>query len=165
MTDRADRTPLPQNAAAVPGPTAWSTFGKHRFRAPIGIVVDAPFPMAGGWMAIIWPDPTDPAGWRRLVWEADTDAGRGWLIPERLAYADVIEFGSDPTGAQRWYGVVESYEPGSWHTLHGPYATPADAHRAAETLLQPDRHVPQPRSERPVRRVRERCGHGQTRRR
>ena len=73
--------------------------------------------------------------------------------------------GSDPTGAQRWYGVIESYEPGSWLTLHGPYATPADAYRAAEMLLLPDRHVLQPRPERPVRRVREHCGHGQTRRR
>jgi hypothetical protein len=37
-----------------------------------------------------------------------------------FAYADVIEFGSDPTGAQRWYGIVERYEPGQWLTLQGP---------------------------------------------
>ena len=46
-------------------------------------------------------DATDPTGWRRLLWKADATSGRGWLIPERLTYADVVEFGSDPTGAHR----------------------------------------------------------------
>jgi hypothetical protein len=63
------------------------------------------------------------------------------LIPERLAYADIIEFGSDPTGAHRWYGIVEHYEPGQWLTLQGPFASPVDAQRAADQLLNPSRHV------------------------
>ena len=77
----------------------FATFGRHRFRAPIGIVIDTPFPIVGGWVGVIWPDPTDPAGWRRMQWQQDQSAGRGWLIPERLAYADVVEFGSDPMGS------------------------------------------------------------------
>ena len=96
--------------------------------------------------AMIWPDATELSGWRRLVWQPDTSTGRGWLIPERLGYADVIEFGSDPTGAQRWYGIVESYEPGTWLTLQGPFPTPGDANRAATELLSPDEHIPQPRT-------------------
>ena len=108
-------------------------------------------------MAMIWPDATEPAGWRRLVWQPDTSTGRGWLIPERLGYADVIEFGSDPTGVQRWYGIVESYEPGAWLTVQGPFPTPADANRAASELLSPDQHIPQPRSAAHSRARQERC--------
>ncbi len=140
-----NRHPLsPHLAATNNRPDAWSQPGSHRYRAPIGIVIDTPFPIAGGWVAVIWPDPTEPAGWRRLLWQSDTSTGRGWLIPERLAYADVVEFGSDPTGAQRWYGIVESYEPGQWLTLNGPFATPVDAGRAADQLLNPAQHTPQP---------------------
>ena len=105
-------------------------------------MIDTPFPIVGGWVAIIWPDPNDPAGWRRIVWQPDTTTGRGWLIPERLAYADVIEFGSDPAGAQRWYGIVETYEPGQWLTLRGPFTTPTAANIEANKLLTPDQHVP-----------------------
>jgi hypothetical protein len=157
VTDPTDRNLSPHTTAATPPPTAWTQYGRHRFRTPIGIVIDAPFPIAGGWMAMIWPDATEPAGWRRLVWQPDTSTGRGWLIPERLGYADVIEFGSDPTGVRRWYGIVESYEPGTWLTLQGPFPTPADANRAAIELLSPDQHIAQPRSVTHSRARQERC--------
>jgi hypothetical protein len=143
VPDQADRNLSPHTTAATPAPTAWTQFGRHRFRAPIGIVIDTPFPIAGGWVAVIWPDAADPSGWRRLIWEQDTTAGRGWLIPERLAYADVIEFGSDPTGARRWYGIVQKYEPGQWLTVQGPFPTPVEAGRAADQLLNPTQHVPE----------------------
>ena len=165
MNDPTDRNLSPHTTAAIPSPGTWTQYGRHRFRAPIGIVIDTPFPMNGGWVAVIWPDPTDPAGWRRLLWQADTSAGRGWLIPERLAYADVIEFGSDPTGAQRWYGIVERYEPGQWLTLQGPFPTPHDADRAAEQLLSPEQHTAQPRPTQPRRPRRQRCRHPGTHRR
>ena len=154
MTDPTDRNLSPHTTAPNRPPATWTAFGRHRFRAPVGIVIDAPFPIAGGWVAVIWPDAADPTGWRRLLWQADAIAGRGWLIPERLAYADVVEFGSDPTGAQRWYGIVESYEPGTWLALRGPFATPDDANRAADQLLSPGQHVPQ---RPPTNRASERC--------
>jgi hypothetical protein len=127
----------PHAAAAIAPPSTWQQFGSHRMRAPIGIVIDTPFPIVGGWVAAIWPDATDPAGWRRLLWQRDEPTGRGWLVPERLAFADVVEFGSDPAGTRRWYGLVEQYEPGQWLGLRGPFANPADAERAAEQLLDP----------------------------
>jgi hypothetical protein len=157
VTDPTDRNLSPHTTAATPVSPAWSKFGQHRFRTPVGIVIDTPIPMTAGWLAALWPDPTEPGGWRRLVWEADTSTGRGWLIPERLGYADVVEFGSDPTGAQRWYGIVERYEPGQWLTLQGPFPTPADAYVAAGRLLSPEQHsVQQHRTER-SRAHRDRC--------
>lgn len=126
-------------------PTSYTDFGQHRFRAPIGIVVDAPIPMNGGWVGIIWPNPDrmpDSPAWSRLCWEPDRAGGRGWLIPECLALADIIEFGSDPTGEHRWYGLVQSYEPGTWLNLQGPYATPTDAHQAAQALFAINCHTP-----------------------
>ena len=138
MTELHRRNPSPPAAA-----TNFATVGRHRFRAPIGIVIDTPFPIVGGWVAVIWSDATEAAGWRRLLWQPDQSAGRGWLIPERLAYADVVEFGSDPTGTQRWYGIVERYEPGQWLTLQGPFSTPSDAEQAADRMLNPSLHVPE----------------------
>jgi hypothetical protein len=157
VTEPTNRHHSPHTTAATPA--TWTQFGTHRFRTPIGIVIDTPIPIVSGWLAVIWPDPTDPTGWRRLLWQPDTSTGRGWLIPEHLAYADVIEFGSDPTGAQRWYGIVERYEPGQWLTLQGPFPTPAEANRAAEQLLTPERHTAQPRATRPPRAHRDRCRH------
>ena len=156
MTDPTHRNPSP-HLAANNAPSTWAVFGTHRLRAPIGIVIDAPFPIVGGWVAVIWPDASDPASWRRLVWQPDTEAGRGWLIPERLAYADIIEFGSDPTGAQRWYGIVDSYEPGAWLTVRGPYPSPVEANQAADALLDPGRHVAERRPSLEGRRQRDRC--------
>jgi hypothetical protein len=133
-----------QQSPGQPG-ASFTDFGRHRFRSPIGIVIDTPFPIAGGWVAVIWPDAADSSGWRRILWQHDTAAGRGWLIPERLAYADVIEFGSDPTGSRRWYGIVEKYEPSKWLTVQGPFPTPVEAGRAADGLLNPTQHVPEQR--------------------
>lgn len=155
MTDHA-RHFSPHHAAKVPT-TGWDSHGQHRFRSPAGILIDAPFPIFGGWVAVIWADPTESAGWRRVVWQADTATGRGWLIPDRLAYADIVEFGSDPTGTQRWYGIVESYEPGQWLTLQGSFATPSDADRAAERLLAPDQHVAEHRPTLPTRARQQAC--------
>ena len=136
--------PPPRPHASEPT-TGYHQFGKHRLRAPIGIVVDTPIPIAGGWVGIIWPNPTSAAdsnAWSRHCWEPDLSGGRGWLIPERLALADIVEFGSDPTGAQRWYGVVDSYDAGQWLTLQGPYPTPHDAHQAAQALFAANCHTP-----------------------
>ena len=120
-------------------------------------MIDTPFPIVGGWVAIIWPDTNDPAGWRRIVWQPDTTTGRGWLIPERLAYADIIEFGSDPAGAQRWYGIVDSYEPGAWLTVRGPYRSPVEANQAADASLDPARHTAERHPTSDGRRQRNRC--------
>ena len=155
----------PPAAAAITPSSTWEQFGSHRVRAPIGIVIDTPFPIIGGWVAAIWPDPDDPAGWRRLLWQRDEPTGRGWLIPERLAYADVIEFGLDPAGTRRWYGLVEQYEPGQWLTLRGPFANPADAERAADAMLNPAQHDPERRPASHARTRLERChAHGPRRR-
>lgn len=76
MPDQADRNLSPHPTAATPAPTAWTQFGRHRFRAPVGIVIDAPFPIVGGWVAVIWPDaPTRPDG----------DACSGRPTPHRAA--------------------------------------------------------------------------------
>jgi hypothetical protein len=157
VTEQHSPNPSPPTAAVNTPPSTWDQFGRHRFRAPIGIVIDTPFPIAGGWVAVIWPDPADRSGWRRLLWQHDTDAGRGWLIPERLAYADVIEFGSDPTGARRWYGIVQKYEPGQWLTVQGPFLTPVEAGRAADQLLNPTQHVPEQQVVSHDRARRDRC--------
>ena len=141
MTELHRRNPPPPTAASTTPPSTWEHFGRHRFRAPTGIVIDTPFPIVGGWVGVIWPDPSDPSGWRRMLWQQDQGAGRGWLIPERLAYADVVEFGSSPTGAQRWYGIVERYEPGQWLTLQGPFPTPTEAGQTAARMLNPTQHI------------------------
>lgn len=131
----------------------WEQLGAHRFRSPVGIVIDAPFPIVGGWVAIIWPDSVAPAGWQRLLWTPDPVAGRGWLIPDRLALADIVEFGSDPNGTHRWYGIVERYEPGTWLTLHGPYPSPHQAAADAGRILRPAQHSkPPPEQHRAIER-------------
>jgi hypothetical protein len=122
-------------------PNVWHELGRHRFRAPVGSVIDTPFPIVGGWVAIVWPDPTMPAGWQRLVWAPDPITGRGWFIPNRLALGDIIEFGSDAAGTLRWYGIVDSYEAGKWLTLQGPYPTPTEAKAVAEQLLKTEQHA------------------------
>jgi hypothetical protein len=163
VTDPTDRNLSPHTTAETPVSPAWSTFGQHRFRTPVGIVIDTPIPMTDGWLAALWPDPTERGGWRRLIWEPDTSTGRGWLIPERLGYADVVEFGSDPTGTQRWYGIVARYEPGQWLTLQGPFPTPSDAYVAAGRLLAPEQHIAQQHRGEQPRAHRERCRHPRNR--
>ncbi len=72
----------------------WTRFGRHRLRAPGSIVIDRPGPGPQLWIATVWPDPRESSGWRRMLWQPDPAYGRGWLIPERLAFGDAIEFGA-----------------------------------------------------------------------
>jgi hypothetical protein len=126
---------------AIEPENRWQQLGRHRFRAPAGWVIDSPFPIVGGWVAIIWPAATTPAGWRRLVWTPDPSSGRGWFVPELIGLGDIVEFGSDPNGTRRWYGIVDGYEPGTWLTLQGPYPTPDEATKTAAQLLAEEQHA------------------------
>jgi hypothetical protein len=126
---------------AIQPENRWQQLGRHRFRAPVGSIIDTPFPIVDGWVAIIWPDPATPVGWQRLVWSPDPVTGRGWFIPDRIALGDIVEFGSDPNGTRRWYGIVDGYEPGTWLTLQGPYPTPDEASTTAAQLLAAEQHA------------------------
>ncbi len=151
-------TPDPPPTAGVVDPATsassydWVRFGRHRFRTPGAVVVDSPLPLAGaGWMATVWPDAAVPGGWARMLWQPDPACGRGWLIPDRLALGDVLEFGAhrpggdahSPAGADaRWYGILDSYEVAAWLTAQGPYPDPAAAFAEAERLLAGERYLP-----------------------
>lgn len=121
----------------------WTHHGRHRLRAPDGVIVDLPVPvdaMSRVWVATIWPDQRVPGGWDRAVWEA---AGRGWRLPHQLAAGDVVEFGADtPSQPVRWFGIMDSYEPDRWATLQGPYPSPLDAWNDAQRLLALERFLP-----------------------
>lgn len=132
----------------------WRRPGAHRFRTPAATLIDRPLELVG-WVATVWPDATSAMGWQRAVWDARSD-GRGWHLPGDLALGDVVEFGGDRDGrVDRWYGIVDTYEPERWLTLLGPYENPADAHRRANELLDAIRHEPtsahRAREERPSR--------------
>ena len=122
----------------------WSRFGRHRFRTPGAVVVDNPLPPAGaGWMATVWPDAAVRGGCARMLWQPDPAYGRGWLIPDRLALGDVLEFGAHrPGGDARWYGILDSYEVAAWLTVQGPYPDPAAALAEADRLLAGERYLP-----------------------
>ena len=113
----------------------WTRFGRHRLRAPAGLVIDSPVGVAAaGWLGTLWLSEND-RGWSRMLWTPD-DAGGGWLVPGRLAGGDVLEFGNDTADRPvRWYGIVDSYDAVEWLILQGPYAHPADAHNDAQRLL------------------------------
>ena len=129
-----------------PEPTsnAWSHLGRHRLRAPNGAIIDLPLAAARTaqiWVATIWPDPDQPAGWARQLWNP-TPNRRGWQLPRELAAGDVIEFGADsPDSIVPWYGIMDSYEVDRWATLQGPYDHPAAAHDEAQRLLDLERHL------------------------
>jgi hypothetical protein len=133
------------DAADPPAPYDWNRRGRHRLRAPDGVVIDLPVPVAVNarvWVATIWPDDRVAGGWARAMWESDP-IGRGWRLPMQLAAGDVIEFGADtPTRPIRWFGIMDSYEPDRWATIQGPYTTPADAWRDAQRLLALERFLP-----------------------
>lgn len=149
MRRRPTRTTAAAPTAAVGGPVApasaydWARFGRHRFRTPAAVVVDTPLPpAAAGWMATVWPDPRVPGGWGRMLWQPDPAYGRGWLIPDRLALGDVLEFGTRDAADGRWYGILDTYEVAAWLTVQGPYPDPASAHAEAERLLAGERYLP-----------------------
>lgn len=143
-------TPDPPPTAGVVDPATpassydWARFGRHRFRTPGAVVVDKPLPAArAGWMATVWPDAAVPGGWARMLWQPDPAFGRGWLIPDRLALGDVLEFGAyRPVGDARWYGILDSYEVAAWLTVQGPYPDPAAALVEADRLLAGERYLP-----------------------
>lgn len=114
----------------------WSRFGRHRLRAPAGVLIDSPVGFqAGSWLGTLWPSEAEPCGWARMLWQSDLARG-GWLIPNRLAGGDVLEFGVVATGGiVRWYGIVDSYDAVEWLTVQGPYSDPGTAYRHAQVLL------------------------------
>jgi hypothetical protein len=123
----------------------WSRFGRHRLRAPDGVVIEVPFGAersARLWVATLWPDARVADGWVRSTWRPD-DTFRGWNLPALSAAGDVLEFGADlPGRPRRWYGILDAYEVDRWLTAQGPYTDPAAAHAAAQQLLAPQRFLP-----------------------
>lgn len=122
----------------------WSVFGRHRLRVPAGVLIDAPVGVPGhGWLATLWPQPDSEVGWARMLWEPDHVHGTGWIVPQRLAGGDVIEFGADqPDHVARWYGIIDSYDAVEWLTVQGPYNDPTAAHDHAQALLAAVRYQP-----------------------
>jgi hypothetical protein len=114
----------------------WTRFGRHRLRAPAGVLIDSPLGFEpNGWLGTLWPAAAEPGGWARMLWSADNTHG-GWLVPQRLAGGDVLEFGADHDHKlARWYGIVDSYDAVEWLTVQGPYPHPAAAHEHAGQLL------------------------------
>jgi len=146
---RLHRSPLPDQVAA--SPTAaydWTRFGRHRFRTAAGVLLDHPLSPTG-WAATVRADPSQPGGWQLAGWSPDP-AG-GWHLPALLALGEVIEFGA---GVKRWIGIVDSYDPGGWLTLQGPYPTEGDARAQAERLLAAERYLPAVQPPRPHRQPR-----------
>jgi hypothetical protein len=145
-------TPLPRTADTRATPPCrtdttvydWNRFGRHRLRSPAAVVVDCPVAFnANTWMATVWPDERSPEGWSRMLWCPDETIGRGWVIPDRLALGDVIEFGSVTASRdERWYGLLDSYDVSGWLTLQGPYADPGTAQHDADRLLAAERYLP-----------------------
>lgn len=143
-------TPISAPTPAVPDPATsssgydWARFGRHRFRTPAAVVVDSPlWPEGPGWMATVWPDRLVPGGLGRMLWQPDAAYGRGWVIPDRLALGDVLEFGADgPSGGARWCGILDSYEVAAWLTVQGPYPDPLAALAEADRLLAGERYLP-----------------------
>lgn len=128
--------PDPPGLDAPPAGYDWTRFGRHRLRTGAAVLLDHPLG-AGGWIATTWADPATPGGWNRLGWQP-SPAG-GWELPAQLALGDVIEFGA---GAARWFGIVDSYEPGGWLTVQGPYPDATGAAVDAERLLAAERYLP-----------------------
>lgn len=112
-------------------------------RTRAGVVLDVPVPWAARtWASTLWADERVPGGWARALWEPHP-SGRGWVLPGLLALGDIVEFGA--VGAdvdQRWWGIVDSYQPDAWLTVIGPLATPAEALELARTLLAAERPPP-----------------------
>lgn len=153
----------PREQAAPPTRPAydWSTFGRHRLRVPAGVLIDSPLGQPGhGWLATLWPQPDSEVNWARMLWEPDHSHGAGWVVPQRLAGGDVIEFGADRPGQLvRWYGIVDSYDAVEWLTVQGPYTDPQGAHDHAQALLAALRYQPPLRAASPRPPCTRRPGH------
>ena len=121
----------------------WSRFGRHRLRAPGGVLIDSPLGFQPhGWLGTLWRAQAEPVGWARMLWQFDAEHG-GWMVPNRLAGGDVFEFGADQAGQLvRWYGIVDCYDAVEWLTVQGPYPDPAAAFQHAEVLLAQLRYSP-----------------------
>lgn len=154
---RPRRLPLPPEETTPPraanprgAPRAvavydWSRFGRHRLRVRDNVVLDTPGltdAPAPSWIATLWPDQNIPGAWARQQWAADSAGGRGWRIPVELAAGDVVEFGADTTYPDRWYGIMDAYQPDQWATIQGPYDHPSDAYADAQRLLTAQRYLP-----------------------
>src|SRR5690349_10693205 len=87
------------------------TVPRELLRSRAGLLLDLPFtPASAPWAATLWPDVRSPGGWCRLPWSPAPQ--RGWILPVDLALGDVVEFGGvSSTVDQRWWGLVEAYEP------------------------------------------------------
>lgn len=120
----------------------WSRFGRHRLRTPAGVLIDSPVGFqAESWLGTLWQSDAEPCGWARMLWHADHSRG-GWLIPNRLAGGDVLEFGAQAAGGTvRWYGILDSYDAVEWLTVQGPYSDPGTACRHAQVLLAEVRYL------------------------
>lgn len=116
------------------------------FRHADGYLIDLPdqpIPTRPGvwrWVATVWADPLQPGGWSRLMWP---DGPRGHLVVAPLTLGDVVEFGvtaPDATGASdaavtsQWYGYLH-HSTRRALVIHGPFRNPADATRAARSLV------------------------------
>jgi hypothetical protein len=126
----------------------WTRFGRHRLRAPVGVLIDSPLGFESpGWLGTLWPAAAEPGGWARMLWTVDNTRG-GWLVAERLAGGDVLEFGADHDDKLvRWYGIVDSYDAVEWLTVQGPYSEPASAYEHAQHLLARIRFEPPRRAQ------------------
>ena len=110
------------------------------FRQAGGCIIDTPdLPVRHGrgiphrWMVTLWLDPHEPDGWGTVEWQR---AERGWELPATLAVGDVIEFGIGwPDGPTvRWFGWLANTTTRAL-IIHGPYPHPADAHTAAQPVI------------------------------
>jgi len=112
------------------------TVPRALLRSRAGVLLDLPFaPTSMPWAATLWPDLHAPGGWCRVPWTAAPH--RGWVLPADLALGDVVEFGGmSPIVDQRWWGLVEAYEPDASLTVLGPMLAADDAYALAQELLQ-----------------------------
>ena len=115
----------------MPTQPDFASLDRHDLRVAHGSLLDNPLdpdPGSQVWIATIWPDRQQPAGWGRLIWDRHP-SGRGWTIHPLTHLGDVIEFGADSaTGLDRWYGYIIDANEVVLHVV-GPFNQP---HAAAD---------------------------------
>lgn len=116
-----------------PNPAALT---RVQLRSRNGLLLEAPFVAASTpWAATLWPDLRLPGGWARSYWGPSL-THRGWELPVDLALGDVVEFGgASATTDERWWGIVDEYEPDVGLTLIGPQPSPDEAQLLVQELL------------------------------